>query len=185
MATPDYAADSPAFALDLASFIGGLRRADTNGRRFSGEGRGGRLTDQDEWMETCLRASDGLVDVRGLRRLWAGLRELPPGGPDVMSHRDLTPPNVLVDSGRLVGVLDGGGFGPADPALDLVAAWHLLDTDRRLILRDALGSDDLEWQRGKAWAFAQAMGLPWYYRDTNPGMSRLGQSTLARLLDET
>ena len=68
VATPDYAADSPAFALDLASFIGGLRRADTNGRRFSGEGRGGRLTDQDEWMETCLRASDGLVDVRGLRR---------------------------------------------------------------------------------------------------------------------
>lgn len=181
VATPDYAADSPAFALDLAAFIGGLRRADTHGRRFAGGGRGGALRDQDGWMETCFRASESLVDVPGLRRLWARLRELPPGGPEVMSHRDLIPPNMLVADGRLVGILDGGGFGPADPALDLVTGWHLLDADRRAILREELGSDEVEWQRGRAWAFAQAMGLAWYYRDSNPGMSRLGRSTLIRI----
>ena len=102
-----------------------------------------------------------------------------------MSHRDLIPPNVLMEDGRLVGILDGGGFGPADPALDLVAAWHLLDADRRLIVRESLGSDEVEWQRGRGWAFAQAMGLVWYYRHSNPGMSRLGQSTLARLMERT
>ncbi|MGY4857238.1 aminoglycoside phosphotransferase family protein [Cryobacterium sp. AP23] len=185
VATPDSAAASPAFARDLAGFIGGLRRADTVGRRFAGEGRGGPLQGQDEWMEACFRASGDLLDVAGLRLLWAELRAAPSRGPDVMSHRDLIPPNVLVEDGRLVGILDGGGFGPADPALDLVAAWHLLDADRRNILREALGSDDIEWQRGRGWAFAQAMGLAWYYRHSNPGASRLGQSTLARLMERT
>jgi aminoglycoside phosphotransferase (APT) family kinase protein len=88
----------------------------------------------------------------------------------------------VVTNGRLAGILDGGGFGPADPALDLVADWYLLDTERRAILRETLGSDDVEWQRGRAWAFAQAMGLRWYYRHSNPGMSRLGGSTIARVL---
>jgi aminoglycoside phosphotransferase (APT) family kinase protein len=182
VATPDGAASSPAFARDLAGLIGGLRRVDTQGRSFDGAGRGGDLRDQDGWMETCFRASVGLVDVPVARRLWAELRDLPPGGPDVLSHRDLTPPNLLMANGRLAGILDGGGFGPADPALDLVAGWHLLDTERRAILREALGSDDVEWQRGRAWAFAQAMGLRWYYRHSNPGMSRLGGSTIARVL---
>lgn len=61
-----------------------------------------------------------------------------------MSHGDLVPGNVLVAEGTLVGVLDGGGFGPADPALDLVSAWHLLDRDRREQLRRTLGSSEVE-----------------------------------------
>jgi aminoglycoside phosphotransferase (APT) family kinase protein len=182
VATPAGTADSPAFALDLAGFIGGLRRVDTQGRTFHRGGRGGNLRDQDDWMETCFRDNVGLVDVPAARRLWTELRDLPRISPDVLSHRDLTPPNLLVAGDRLVGILDGGGFGPADPALDLVAGWHLLDTERRAILREALGSDENEWQRGRAWAFAQAMGLPRYYQQSNPGMSRLGRSTLARVL---
>ena len=183
VASPAGAADSADLARDLGVLINGLRSVDTRGRRFAGGGRGGILTDQDDWMETCLRNSAGLVDVPGLRQLWAELRTTPAGAVDVMSHRDLIPPNLLIDNGRLTGVLDGGGFGPADPALDLIAGWHLLDADRRLILRETLGSDDREWQRGKGWAFAQAMGLAWYYRESNPGMSALGRSTLTRLLD--
>ena len=78
-------------------------------------------------------------------------------------------------------MLDVGGLGPADPALDLVGAWHLLEAGPRQVLRDALGCGDLEWQRGRAWAFEQAMGVAWYYVDTNPAMSRMGRRTLARL----
>jgi aminoglycoside phosphotransferase (APT) family kinase protein len=99
-----------------------------------------------------------------------------------MTHGDLIPGNVLVAHGRLVGVLDVGGLGPADPALDLVAAWHLLDAGPRRVLRADLRCDDLEWARGQAWAFEQAMGLVWYYADTNPAMSGLGRRTLSRIL---
>jgi aminoglycoside phosphotransferase (APT) family kinase protein len=179
VATPD--GQSEAFAHDLAEFIEGVRAISTHGRTFDGENRGGHLTDHDGWMETCLARSEGLLDVLALRRMWAAFRELPREGDDVMSHGDLTPGNVLVAGGRLAGVIDVGGLGPADPALDLVGAWHLLDTGPRAALRADLRCSDLEWARGAAWAFEQAMGLVWYYADTNPAMSRMGQRTLQRL----
>ena len=175
---------SAGFAVDLAAFIAGVRSLDTRGRRFVREGRGGDLTRHDAWMEECFARSEELLDVPRLRRVWADLRDLPRTSPDAMTHGDLTPGNVLVDAGRLTGVIDVGGLGPADPALDLVAAWHLLETGPRQVLREHLGSDDLEWARGRAWAFEQAMGLVWYYAETNPPMHRLGRTTLRRLLDD-
>jgi aminoglycoside phosphotransferase (APT) family kinase protein len=174
---------SHAFAGDLAAFIRALRSIETGGRTFRGDGRGGQLRDHDEWMHTCFERSEGLLDIAPLRRLWAELRELPRGPtPDVMNHGDLIPGNVLVADGRLVGVIDVGGLGPADPALDLVAAWHLLEAGPRQTLREELECDDLEWARGGAWAFQQAMGLVWYYAESNPSMSLMGRRTLRRLL---
>jgi len=176
---------SDAFAEDLATFIAALRGADTRGRLFSGDGRGGVLADHDDWMATCFEESEGLLDVPPLRQLWKHFRELPRTSADVMSHGDLIPGNVLVEGDRLSGVLDTGGFGPADPALDLVSAWHLLQAGPREVLRQSLACDDLEWERGKAWAFQQAMGLVWYYVETNPTMSTLGRRTLDRILQST
>ncbi len=183
-ATPHSVSHSAGFALDLAGLVLRLRSADTMGRPFDGKGRGGSLPDHDAWMAKCLVRSENLLDVPVLRAMWAGFRVLPHPGRVVMSHRDLTPANLLVRDERLAGVLDGGSFGPADPALDLVVGWHLLDGERRRIFREAVGASDLEWRRGAAWAFEQAMGLVWYYRQTNPTMSALGQSTLARLIEE-
>lgn len=174
---------SEAFAQDLATFIADLRKVGTRGRPFRGVGRGGVLTRHDDWMEKCFAESEGLLDVPRLRRLWSRLRVLPRTGADVMCHGDLIPGNVLVAGDRLGGVLDAGGFGPADPALDLVSAWHLLEPGPRDVLRRTLGCDDLEWERGKAWAFEQSMGAVWYYVDSNPTMSRMGRRTLDRILE--
>lgn len=174
---------SDAFAEDLAAFIAALRNAGTRGRSFSGDHRGGVIADHDDWVAKCFEESEGLLDVPRLRRAWSRFRELPRTSADVMSHGDLIPGNVLVTGDRLGGVLDTGGFGPADPALDLVGAWHLLEPGPRQVLRQALRCDDLEWERGKAWAFEQAVGLVWYYVESNPTMSSLGRRTLDRLLD--
>jgi aminoglycoside phosphotransferase (APT) family kinase protein len=182
-ATEDDPGGSTGFALDLAELVGDLRGIATRGRTFAGPGRGGDLRTHDGWVETCLRRSEGLLDVPRLRGTWQRLRDLPRAAPDAMAHGDLVPGNVLVRDGRLAGVLDVGGLGPADPALDLVAAWHLLEAGPRRTLREALGCDDLEWERGRAWAFEQAVGLVWYYAASNPAMSRLGRRTLDRLLD--
>ena len=86
-----------------------------------------------------------------------------------MSHRDLTPGNVLVAGGRLAGILDPGSFGAADPALDLISASKLLAAAPPGAPR-CLALPSLDWERGKAWAFQQAMGLVWYYKDGNPVM---------------
>jgi aminoglycoside phosphotransferase (APT) family kinase protein len=180
VATPD--GQSDAFAHDMAEFIAGVRAIDTRGRTFAGDNRGGHLPDHDTWMETCLERSEGFLDVPPLRRMWAAFRELPRESADAMTHGDLIPGNVLVDGGRLAGVIDVGGVGPADPALDLVAAWHLLDPGPRDAFRADLRCGDLEWARGAAWAFEQAVGLVWYYAQTNPPMSHMGRRTLERLV---
>lgn len=184
VATPVGLCNSSVFALDLVRLITSLRNADLKGRTFDGPGRGGRLSDHDGWMELCFSKSEKLLDVERLRRMWADLRELPSPNRQAMSHKDLIPGNILVKGERLTGVLDTGGFGAADRSLDLVAAWHLLDRDTRAVFREALQADDLEWRRGAAWAFQQAVGLVWYYEDANPVMSELGRSTISRLLED-
>jgi aminoglycoside phosphotransferase (APT) family kinase protein len=184
VATDDDPGDSAGFAHDLAAFISDVRAIATGGRTFAGQGRGGDLRSHDTWMDECFRRSEHLLDVPRLREMWAAMRTLPPSpGGDVMTHGDLIPGNVLVTGGRLAGVLDVGGLGPADPALDLVSAWHLLEAGPRQVLRDDLRCGDLEWRRGQAWAFQQAMGLVWYYDTTNPPMARLGRRTLTRLMN--
>jgi aminoglycoside phosphotransferase (APT) family kinase protein len=184
VATPDGLCSSEAFALDLVHLVSALRRGDVGDRCFSGNGRGGSISAHDEWMHTCSTNSEQILDVARLRRMWARFRELPRARPDAMCHKDLIPANLLVANDRLIGVLDGGSFGPADPSLDLVVAWHLLDQERRALFRQAVDADQLEWMRGAAWAFQQAMGLVWYYRRSHPAMSALGTSTLSRLLEE-
>ena len=179
------AAGSIALAEDLAEFIMGVRDIDTRGRTFQGGGRGGDLQDHDEWMETCFVQSEGMFDVPRLRDVWMAMRLLPRleiG--DVMNHGDLIATNVLVADGRVTGVLDVGGLGPADPALDLLSAWTLLESGPRSAMRRLLASDDLEWARGQAWAFQQAIGLVWYYADSNPTMSEMGRRTLDRIVSE-
>jgi aminoglycoside phosphotransferase (APT) family kinase protein len=182
VATEQDPGESTTFASDLAEFISGVRAIDTRGRTFTGRGRGGDLQTHDDWIRTCLERSRSLLDVAVLQRMWESLRELPRGGgADVMTHGDLLPGNLLVSGSHLAGVLDVGGLAPADPALDLVCAWHLLEAGPRRVLRVRLRCDDLEWERGRAWAFQQAMGLVWYYVDSNPVMSQIGRRTLARL----
>jgi hypothetical protein len=70
-----------------------------------------------------------------------------------------------------------------DPALDVVAAWHLLDDEPRTVFREELGCDDLEWERSKAWAFEQCLGAIRYYIDTNPTMHHMGRCTLQRIVE--
>lgn len=173
---------SVAFARDLAQFIRDVRAIEVGDRVFTGNGRGGDLRTHDAWMDVCFERSAHLVDVLRLRQIWTHLRGLPRLSPDAMTHGDLIPGNVLVSDGRLTGVLDVGGLGPADPALDLVGAWHLLEADPRRELQRDLECGEVEWARGQAWALEQAMGAVWYYAETNPQMHRMGRRTLDRIL---
>lgn len=185
VATPRSVASSFAVARDLVRLVVALRSVDVRGRVFSGSGRGGDLTDHDEWVAHCLAKSVCLLPVEHLREAWSSLRSTPRAGPDVMSHKDLIPFNLLVSAERLSGVLDTGGFGPADPALDLVVAWHVLEVEPRAVFREGVGADEVEWRRGAAWALQQALGLVWYYATSNPRMSDLGRGTIDRILEST
>jgi aminoglycoside phosphotransferase (APT) family kinase protein len=175
-------AGSTGFAEDLATFVRALRTLPTEGRVFTGSWRGGVLTDHDDYVADGLERSRGMIDVDALGRLWADLRTTPRTEPDVWTHRDLMPGNLLAENRRLVGVIDVGTFSVADPAMDLAPAWNLFDADAREVYRTAIGCDDDEWRRGMAWSFAQATGCLWYYVETNPVMSRTAHHTLTALL---
>ncbi|NYE95631.1 aminoglycoside phosphotransferase (APT) family kinase protein [Psychromicrobium silvestre] len=175
---------STGFAQKLAEFVSALRSLDTEGRRYNGTSRGGLLTDQDDWVARSLEQSTELIDTKALGLLWQKLRETPRTEADAWSHGDLMPGNLLVRAGRLSAVIDVGGLGLADPALDLMPAWNLMDTQTRRVYRKALSVEDQQWARGKGWAFAQAIGCLNYYRLSNPPMSRIAHRTLQALLDD-
>lgn len=52
-------------------------------------------------------------------------------------------------------------------------------------LAGVLDVGDAEWERGKAWAFQQAMGAVWYYVNSNPQFSQVGRRTLHRICAES
>ncbi|WP_210418160.1 phosphotransferase [Ruania zhangjianzhongii] len=186
----------------LAAFVQAVWAMPTNGKIFDGEGRGGEIASHDRSVTESLARSRHLVDVDTLAPLWQRLRVLPRTRADTWAHNDLMPGNLLVapratapgeddtdgtPDGRrgwaLSGVLDVGTLAVADPAMDLQPAWNCLDRPGRELFRTQLAVDDVTWERGKAWAFIQALPCLWYYEETNPVMSRTAQHTLAAILD--
>ena len=81
--------------------------------------------------------------MRGLADCGGSCGSCPSAAGEVMAHGDLIPGNVLVCDGRLAGVIDVGGPGPADPALDLVGAWHLLEAGPRTATQHLFEADRL------------------------------------------
>jgi aminoglycoside phosphotransferase (APT) family kinase protein len=174
--------DSATFAQDVAQFVLEVRTIDTDGRTFQGTRRGGLLIQHDNDVASGLRAAHGMIDTGSLARMWDRLRQAPRTEPDVWTHGDLMPGNLLVEAGRLVGVIDMGQAAVADPALDLQPVWNMFGPTAAAAFRATLQVDDAAWDRGKGWAFAQAIGCLSYYRETNPVMSDIARSTLLTLL---
>lgn len=117
---PERLGDPDALAGDLARFISSLRRLDTHGAPAGY--RGGPLAPLDTPVRDCLAQLHGLVDVPTLTAVWDDALQAPAwDGPPVWLHCDLLVGNVLVDGGRLSGILDFATAGIGDPACDLMA----------------------------------------------------------------
>lgn len=103
-------------------------------------------------------------------------------GKPVLVHGDLMPGNLFIQTEptRLTAILDWAAAGMGDPALDLLPAWMCLTGRTRPAFLAALGADDHEVTRARAYAVRKiAWGLP-YYAQTNPGFA----ATLRHALGE-
>lgn len=80
---------------------------------------------------------------------------------------DLATGNLLARDGRLSAVIDFGTLAVADPAVDLLPAWLLLPASAREAFREAVGTDDATWARGRGRALAGSLPVPDdpYFRD--------------------
>ncbi len=133
-----------------------------------------------------LRALDEItraaIESRAALTAWERALETPPwDGERVWAHNDLLRPNLLVHGGRLHAVIDFGGAGAADPALDVIPAWAVFNPRGRAAYRSALEVDDATWERARGYALHQAALIIPYYRESNPAFTALAERTVEQI----
>lgn len=180
-----------ALAEDLADAVTALRAADVEGGREREPGRRGGplgplLERLDRWLTEPEWNASALIDVAGVRRLAAeALEVIDEPVVSGFTHGDLIPGNLLVDGARLRAIIDWGGAGHGDVAQDLAPAWAVLTATERPVFREAVGADDAEWIRGRAFELEHAVGGVLYYTPKNHPLGDVMTRTLTRILTST
>ena len=91
---------------------------------------------------------------------------------------------MLIRDGRLCAVLDFGGVGIGDPAMDVVPAWSVFNKAGRETFRQEMNVDDDTWTRARGYALHQALLIIPYYRKTNPEFVNMAKCTVEEVLAE-
>jgi aminoglycoside phosphotransferase (APT) family kinase protein len=170
-------------AVDLAEFIAALQRIDPSGGPPPGEHnffRGAPLATRD----AATRVSIAALGIDGAA--WESAIRAPEWDrAPVWIHGDLDARNLLVQEGRLSGVIDWGGLGVGDPACDVMVAWKVLSAGSRDAFCAALGVDDATWTRARGWAISTAVNaLTYYTEETNAALVHEARRWLAEALDD-
>jgi aminoglycoside phosphotransferase (APT) family kinase protein len=164
-------------AADLARFVAALRRVDVAGAPPSHRDR--PLRELDAEARAVIQSLRGIIDVGATTAAWETSLQAPEwDGAPVLTHGDLLPPNLLVEDGRLRAVIDFGGLGAGDPAVDVIAAWSVFGTAGRRAYRAALDVDDGMWARARALALHQALLIVVYDPETNPAFVAVAKRTV-------
>ncbi|MBP7075318.1 MAG: phosphotransferase, partial [Rhabdochlamydiaceae bacterium] len=169
---------------DLVAFIQALHKINLPNGPISNRGVPLKQKQDIETLK-ALKQLDGMIDVQAVAAIWDEVLKAPNWTkPPVWVHGDLSPGNLLLQNGRLSGVIDFGNLGIGDPACDLIIAWNLLPPQMRPIFRTGLGVDDATWQRGRGWALSCALiALP-YYKETNPVLASNARYTIQEIIDD-
>ena len=177
--------DAATGAHQLAAFFASLRGIPPDPAfRFGAEnnGRGAPLSARTAGFQAALARLTKL-DVGFAKRLWSETLKADVSTNSVWLHGDVHPGNLLVEGGRLSGVIDWGLCGVGDGACDLLTAWAMFDRVPREIFRKAMGAGDAEWLRGAGWALSMAViYLPYAYE--NALRSDMSERMIARLMEE-
>jgi aminoglycoside phosphotransferase (APT) family kinase protein len=171
-------------AVRLGRFVAALHRIDATGAPPTPY-RGGSLSTLDNRVRGSIAdlSADGTIDPRPVTASWERALAAPAwDGAPVWVHADLSPVNLLARQHRLAAVIDFGGLGAGDPALDLLPAWTWLTGPVRDLFRAQVKPDDATWARGRGWALSLGLAALRHYRDANPVLAAGGQRALAEIL---
>jgi aminoglycoside phosphotransferase (APT) family kinase protein len=177
-------ADPAGAAASLGRFLGALH-APAPAQAPANPFRGVPLADRNAAFESRLARLTPEVDAAAARRTWAEALAAPRWhGPPLWLHGDLHPANILVDRGRISGVIDFGDITSGDPATDLSVAWAMLPARSHAAFRaayHAAGGPPAAgalWARARGWAVGLAIAILASSAD-NPLMAGLARRTLA------
>ena len=134
-------------------------------------------------MRRSIEELPGNFDCSALREIWESCVSTPAWtGQPTWFHSDLHSGNLLARRGELVAVIDFEGSSVGDPSSDLIAAWWLFDQSSRKVFRATVNSDSAPWRRGMGWALYMSVTAISYYRDTNPGLTRMARHAINQIL---
>jgi aminoglycoside phosphotransferase (APT) family kinase protein len=156
--------------VDLAELIAALRAIDPAGGPPA-PGRGLPLRSRDKGTRAGIAALGDAIDGDAVTAAWETALAAPEWDrAPVWLHCDLDARNLLVEGGRITGVIDWGSSCVGDPAADVKVAWSVLDAETRPIFRELLEVDDATWARARGCAVSQAMHALPYYLHTYPAI---------------
>ena len=174
-------------APELGSFLGRLHSRDVM------DAVGGRL--QENWTRRAdmkLRVPVAVEKLAAVDGLWQAPRHvyelldealgLPPPEPRAVCHGDLHFRHVLVDGGRVSGVIDWIDLCRGEPALDLQLTWSVLPPEARGAFFAAYGDvDDATLLRARALAlFLSAALLEYAHHEDLAPVEREAVASLER-----
>ncbi len=169
-------------AEDVAEFVLALQHLPTEGGPPPIR-RGTPMAQFDEAVQWGISRLADVIDLDRARHVWRSALEAGdwPGDP-VWVHGDLLPGNILIDKGRLSGIIDWSCAGVGDPACEAMLGWSL-PLDARRIYRTTLGFDDATWARARGWVVQQTVFYIPYYAKSLPfavdqAMRRLSEALL-------
>jgi aminoglycoside phosphotransferase (APT) family kinase protein len=172
-------------AEDVAKFVFALGQLPAEGGPPPSH-RGTPMAQFDEAVQWGIGQLDGVIDVNRARQVWRNALEAGEWlGEPAWVHGDLLPGNILIDHGRLSGIIDWGGAGVGDPACEAMLAWSL-PADARRIYRSALGFDDATWTRARGWVVEQTvLFIPYYAKSLPSAVDQAMRRLSEALLDDS
>ncbi|MGC2310926.1 MAG: aminoglycoside phosphotransferase family protein [Candidatus Babeliaceae bacterium] len=171
-------------AIDLAQFLIALQKIDPTGGPTSR--RGIPLVTQDNEVRSAIKSLHGIIDTQAVTAKWEQCLQAPVWDKlPVWIHGDLLPANLLVQHGRLSGVIDFDSLGIGDPACDLIPAWSVFSSDVRDIFRTKLAVDDATWIRGCGWGLSIALIIIPYYQNSNLGLVSIAKQMIKEILNDS
>jgi len=185
-ATVQPVSDELQAASDLAGFVRALHTLDPAGGPQAGAinfCRGVSLNLRDVPTREGITRIGDEYDAHVLHGVWAQALALPRwSAPGVWVHGDLHGGNLLTEYGRLTAVLDFGGLGVGDPAVDFMPGWTLFSGEARDRFRVAVRADDATWARARGWTLSVAVVALAYYRGSNETLARASRRALESVL---
>ncbi|MEK4056903.1 aminoglycoside phosphotransferase family protein [Paenibacillus sp. FSL F4-0087] len=152
--------DLSVFAEDLAKFLRELEANDASQGIPAGIQnfhRGGDLAVYDTDTRTVIEKVSSEYDPKLMTEIWELALATKYQAAPLWIHGDVAVGNLLVQDGRLCGVIDFGTMGVGDPSSDLVIAWNFFDDVSREIFLSCMNVDQDTVDRARGWALWKAL----------------------------
>jgi aminoglycoside phosphotransferase (APT) family kinase protein len=145
--------------------------------------RGVPLTERHAKFASCITAlaERGYTIDDRLLRLWSDALERPIDVSPSWIHGDLHSRNILVEHGRITGVIDWGDVAQGDRATDLAAVWILFPEreSREEVITTCKSVSSDTWQRARGWALLLSVLV---LAAGDPALAALAERTMQGLL---